>query len=429
MRLQSDLTFSTQPTSSAAPWLALCCLLGALAYLPILNNGFIADDYVILHRIDILKTHPFYLYQVPPENFRSVSYVIFGLLKAVAGYHAWVFYVLNVGLHLANIVLLFKLLRIVLEDEVRVRLAVLLFAVFQAPQEAVMWLAAMNETTLFFFALLSLLFWSQGRRGVAALAYTLALFSKESAIIIPVFIVLLDLYLRRQLVWRRYMVLAIPSAVFVAIFLFTVSDNFMLTSGTYSFRFGAIRVLGTTLHRLLWPWFYIFLTLVWIKMRRLPSFRFVAGYLGAAIIAMLPYMFIAYQTSLQSRQLYLASAVLMILFATLLRPLHGTPVLSIGLLAFVSFNVGYLWFTKDAQFEERAAPTTQLISILRQHRPQKTVVMNFAYPFPEIATSAVLAVPGWQVGLLSVGEHEAPCTECLKLEWNSHTHQYESTTR
>jgi len=33
----------------------LACVLGALAYLPILNNGFIADDYVILKRIDMIS--------------------------------------------------------------------------------------------------------------------------------------------------------------------------------------------------------------------------------------------------------------------------------------------------------------------------------------------------------------------------------------
>ena len=131
------MRFATDPT---ARWLILCCLLAVFAYTPSFNNGFIADDYVILHRTDILKTNLFYLYQVPPENFRFVSYVIFGLLKTLAGYHAWLFYAFNIGLHLANIVLLFRLLQIVLNDDVTARLAVLLFAVFQAPQEAIMWL-------------------------------------------------------------------------------------------------------------------------------------------------------------------------------------------------------------------------------------------------------------------------------------------------
>src|SRR6476659_8572524 len=85
-----------------AIWIAFCCVLAAAAYLPILNNGFIADDYVILKRIEILKTQPLYLFQVPPENFRFVSYLAFGFFKAVAGYHAWPLYAFNIALHLAN---------------------------------------------------------------------------------------------------------------------------------------------------------------------------------------------------------------------------------------------------------------------------------------------------------------------------------------
>src|SRR5262249_12048955 len=97
----------------SARWLSLFCFLAAFAYLPILNNGFIADDYVILKRIEILKIQPLYLYSVPPENFRLSSYLVFGVLKEIFGYHAWPFYAVNIGLHLANIVLLFQLLRII----------------------------------------------------------------------------------------------------------------------------------------------------------------------------------------------------------------------------------------------------------------------------------------------------------------------------
>src|SRR5437868_3685768 len=103
-------------------WLALSCLIAVLAYLPALNNGFIADDYVILKRVEILKAQPLYLYQVPPENFRLVSYFIFGALKQLAGYEAWAFYAFNIALHLANIILLWRLLRLVIEEERTARL-------------------------------------------------------------------------------------------------------------------------------------------------------------------------------------------------------------------------------------------------------------------------------------------------------------------
>jgi hypothetical protein len=232
------------------------------------------------------------------------------------------------------------------------------------------------------------------------------------------------LYMQRKPVWQTYLFLAVPSAGFLVIFLLTATHNFLLATGSYSIGPGAILVVGKTLHRLLWPWFYIFLILTWVTTRRTVSLSRLCWFLFGVIVMMLPYMFIAYQNSLQSRQLYLASAVLATLFAWLLRPLYPRPVLSIAVFAFVVFNVGYLSIRKDAQFEERAAPTTQLVNVLRQHSPRKTVITNFPYPYPEIATASALAVPGW-AGLVLVGEPGANCTDCLQLQWNTKERTYE----
>jgi len=419
------MLFGTDHFNRANIWLGLCCCIAAVAYLPVLNNGFIADDYVILQRTQFLQTEPLYLYQVPPENFRFVSYLVFGVLKGLAGYQAWLFYAVNLGLHIANVILFGRFLRTLIEDEWTVRLAMLLFAVFQAPQEAVMWLAAMNETTLFFFTLLTLLAWSRKRYVFAAMWYLCALFSKESAIIIPVLILLLDWYQHRRLPGKRHLLLLLPSAVFAAIFLTTVSNNFMLTNRSYAFGLQAIPVIAVSLHRLAWPWIYVVIVLAWVKTRRLPSLPVVAAYLGLVAVMMLPYAFIVYQTSLPSRQLYLASAVLMTMFAVLTKPLRGSPILKVLVVSFVGFNIAYLWLRKDGQFEERAAPTTQLIQMMRRQQPQKIVIRNFAYPYPEIATATTLAVPGWSPGLISTEDRETLCDGCLELLWNKGELRYD----
>jgi hypothetical protein len=345
-------------------------------------------------------------------------------LKAVAGYHAWPFYAFNIALHLVNIVLLWQLLRLLLEDEMVASLSVLLFAVFQAPQEAVMWLAAMNETTLFLFTILALLFWIRQRYGLATLAYAFALFSKESAVVVPLLIVLVDWYQGRAFRWQRYALLLIPSLGFLAIFAYTLSKNFMLTNRSYALSVNAALVLLKSVHRLIWPWFYIIVAVLWIQMRKLPSVRTLAGYFGAIVVTMLPYMFIAYQSSLPSRQLYLPSAVLMTMFAVILRPMKGSQLQKFVVGAFILFNVGYLWWRKDGQFEGRAAPTTQLIDALRSQRPQRTAIQKFAYPYPEIATSAVLAVPGWDPNLVQIDEDPVQC-HCLILVWDQSHNRYE----
>ena len=400
-------------------------LLAVIAYAPALNNGFVADDYVILQRIDMMKVQPLYLFRVPPENFRIVSYAVFGFLKSLVGYDARFFYAVNIAIHAANVALFWQFLAFVLNDEFVSRTAAVLFAVFQAPQEAVMWLAAMNETTLAFFALLTLLMWWQKRYVMATAAYAIALFSKESGFVILLLIALVELKQQQWKPFRAYALLLIPTAIFVAIFLSTLSTNFMITNGSYTLGTHAILVLLLTLHRLVWPWLYIVLLLVWITrpatffrqtLPRLPL------YLACIVVPMLPYMFIAYQRSLPSRQLYLCSAVMMGVFALLLKPLERTTLFRIFMIAFVGFNIGYLWIRKDAQFEDRAAPTTQLIAALGRHTPQRTLVLNFAYPYPDIARAAALAVPGWRPDLIVVNE---PCGDCLQLRWNAREKRYE----
>src|SRR2546425_9541625 len=98
-------------------------LLPVIAYAPALNNGFIADDYVILQRVDLMKVRPLYLFRVPPENFRFVSYSIFAFLKSVVGYDARFFYAVNIAIHVVNIMLFRQLLSFVINDDFVVRTA------------------------------------------------------------------------------------------------------------------------------------------------------------------------------------------------------------------------------------------------------------------------------------------------------------------
>jgi len=403
----------------------LACALAVVAYAPAVNNGFIADDYVILQRIDLMKLQPLYLFHVPPENFRIVSYGVFAFLKSLVGYDARFFYAANIALHIANILLFHRLLKLVVKDDFVAHTATILFSVFQAPQEAVMWLAAMNETTMAFFALIALLMWWRKQYAVAAVAYAIALFSKESGVVILLLIALLDLKQRQRKPYRAYAFLLIPTAIFAAIFLSTLRFNFMITNHSYAIGFQAVLVLLLSLHRLVWPWLYIIVVMVWITNRTLTRWNKIPFYLGCVIVPMLPYMFIAYQRSLPSRQLYLSSAVLMTAFALLLRPLEHSRLLQVFLVAFVCFNIGYLWVRKDAQFEDRAAPTTQLIEALRAHAPQPALVVDFAYPYPDIARAAALAVPGWKPEFILINESRDRCEHCLKLRWNAHEKQYE----
>src|SRR5437868_1593909 len=87
--------------------LAAICVV---TYLPALNNGFIADDYVYLEWATKLKTDIWFLFRIPPNNFLLTSFIVFLLLKSAFGYRSEIFYAFNILLHLTNCILLWRVM-------------------------------------------------------------------------------------------------------------------------------------------------------------------------------------------------------------------------------------------------------------------------------------------------------------------------------
>ena len=399
--------------------------LAAVAYFPILNNDFIADDYVVSENADALKADPLHLFRIPPENFRTTIHVTFGLLKAVAGYNATLYYAFNIALHATNILLLGYFLRLLAADPRVVFLATSFFAVLQAPQEAVMWLSGMTESLLAFFILLTLISWTKGRPILATFCFVGALFSKESAVVVLAAIPLLQIYRGKRPFTREYGLLLIPTVLAAIIFLATWKTNPMISFGLHKISGNALLVLGKSLHRLLWPWFYVLLFLNWLAVRSLTGWKTVGLLLGVVLLLMSPYMFITYGTALPSRNLYLASAALMTLFAVMVAHMKRSPLATVFVIVFISFNIGYLWIRKDPQYVERAVPTTELLKALKNHRPERILVLGFPYANVEIARAAAMAAPGWNHDLVVIDVPPSECSECPRLVWDARLGSYE----
>jgi hypothetical protein len=399
------------------PLLATACFA---AYLPAFNNGFIADDYVILEWAGKFFAHPGFLFTVPPQNFRMTSYVVFEVLKRAFGYQAWIWYLVNTAFHFIACVLLWRLL-IRVEDRFTASLATLLFAVFQAPQEAVMWLAAMNETLSAIFILATLILWTREKHGFALLCYALALISKESAPIVLFLLPLLQWRLRKPLFPRAYFLYFAPTALFGIVFLETWAANSMIHYQIYAVTPFALVVLLITLHRLLWPWMYVFLAMamIWGSMRL--NARSLATALGVIAVPMLPYIFLTYDKHLPSRQLYLACMVFMVIVAWLIQRVKVPELRTAAVTVFCLWNVFYIWTTKDRQFLERAAPTTELLHVLESRQPTHIRIEGFAYPEGDIAKDVSFLVPGWTRDMIEVG---GSCTDCLIFKWNPVSKKY-----
>ena len=393
----------------------LILLAATIAYLPALNNNFIADDWVILHRVDVLRVDPLYLSESVPENFRFTSYLVFGLLKRLFGYDAAPYYIFNILLHAVNCLLLSSIVRKVSGDVSTAWLGSAFFAVFQAPQEAVAWLAAMNETLSAFFVFLTVLFWFQRRHGLAGLSFIAAVYSKESAVMLIVLLPLVEWIRGQRPVWRDYWILALPAALFSIFFLLTLSANFQVGQGTYVLSFRGALVLVKSLHRLFWPWGYLVIVAVIVSHRGQLSRRFL-GWAALIPLAMLPYIFVSYTSNIPSRQTYLASAVFTPLLAAGILSLN-TKALRTGLAAaFLVFNTVYMWTVKDTQMEARALPTTALLEALREQRPQEVRIRAFEYPVDLIAKGVAVSLPGWKWDQVDLADER--CPGCLVLEWD-----------
>jgi len=403
---------------SFALLLALLCLA---AYAPVLNNGFIADDYVLLEWSERLKQDFFFLFTIPPMNFRTTSIALYGLLKSVFGFRYEFFYAFNILLHFINAFLFSRLLMLTTRDKVVAFAGAAMFAVFQAPQEAVMWITGMGETLQGLFVLCTLLAWLKHRYFWSAVFFFLALFSKESALMVLALVPALQWQQRKKLFPPAYGILLIPVAIFGAVFLHTWSTNHFIQKNVYVIGPQAAMVVGRTLLRLLWPWLVVILVLFRIDLRRWPKARPMGAAIAAVTLTLLPYMFLTYSGYLPSRQVYTASMVFVWLLAWLYAQLQNPKLRIAFASAFLVVNLSYLWFQKDRQFELRAAPTNELLKLLRSHQPTQILIFDFPYREPDVPKDVSFLVPGWTRDLVGVYGTGESCTDCLILHWDAQT--------
>jgi len=415
-----SIDFLPRTPAMIAAALALLC---AIAYLPALNNGFISDDYVILSRASGSGAELSDLFRMVPERFRITTYLAFGVLKSLFGYHAAAFYCFTILLHFANSVLMWKLLGCVTGSLRVAVLGAMIFAVGQSPQEGVMWLAAMNEELLTLFVQATLLLWLRKRYPWSAAACVGAFFSKEPAAVILLLLPLTEFAARRRFVVRHQILyIAVPAVVLGLVFFLSLSNNALVQSGLYGLGGRALLVWLNSLHRLMFPWGYL-AVLLWFIVRR---GVWPAG-AGAGLVwmtaALLPYIFLTYQNHVPSRHMYLASIGFAWALAEIVREIRVEKLRSVFVAALIVMNVGYLWIVKDRQYEQRAAPTSRLIQQLAGRPPEPVLVEAFPLN-PWVAKETARLLPGWDPQMIRVNEPRENCPACLILIWDPLSEQY-----
>ena len=249
------------------------------------------------------------------------------------------------------------------------------YAVHDGHQEAVIWFSAINELLQFALGVWALLCWrwAVDRGGwtghvPGVLLFALALISKESAVILlPLFVLAAPAQKR----WRSLPQLT-PYALLAVLALASVvlsrGESFRFDDGSFSLTAPFWATLPRSVFRLAWIWGLPAIGLL-LWERTVESWKIVGLTAMWAVIAFLPYAFLTYSAAIPSRQTYLASAGLALLFgaaAARFGEMRGERALHWLLAIVLLHNCGMLWGRKRGQFLDRAEPTARIIELARQ---------------------------------------------------------------
>jgi hypothetical protein len=316
----------------------------------------------------------------PLYRCRATSIVLTRLVDEFFGPWPFAHKLLNLLFHLANASLVgFAASRIPGLARSTPWIAAALFACIEILQEAVIWVAALPELLVFCFVMLALLAWqravdSRDARwlAAAALAFILALLSKESAV---VFVPLAaGWWLWRDRQWRAPIlalaVFTVMSLGYAAAIFAAKSTHLHLGDGTFSLSAPFWITLPVTIGRLLFPFGWVSLAVLalleWKRSRRV--------LLLCALwipVTLAPYAFLAYMTRIPSRHTYFAAAGVALLIAAgveLLRRHRGMVPAALFLALFMAGNAGYLWTKKYNQYLRRIAPTERFLNTVKDRK-------------------------------------------------------------
>ncbi|MBM3785224.1 MAG: glycosyltransferase family 39 protein, partial [Acidobacteria bacterium] len=297
--------------------LLLLAALSLLAYWPFLSLPYISDDYIQLdlgRRYGPIDAWPA-LAGDALYRCRATSIVLTFWTEQLFGRDNLVLNVSSLVLHVFNSLLLFALgawRRVGYKVSFA---AACIFAVYQRPQEAVVWYAALPELLVFTFVVLGLYAWIQfiqrSQRywfAFTAVAFILALLSKESGVVLVPLAA--GVACIERMPWRRAALCLLPLAAIAVIYYFAAREasatHLHFNDGTFVLSWSFVPVIVRSVGRMFWVWGLIAsLYLLYANRARFASI------IGAALvwmaIALGPYAFLTYQGAVPSRHTYLAS--------------------------------------------------------------------------------------------------------------------------
>jgi len=401
-------SFAFFTTAMDRPSLAIAFTIVALScilYVPFLRLPLLPDDYlqITLARKwgPVREWHS--LFDDPLFRNRATSIILTYWTDLVFPLSRLAFGVSSILLHAVNGLLVYS---IGTARSIGWRLSAIMAIVFvlqERHHEAVIWYAALPELLVFFFALSALLLWMHWLRsqrlsivlwGGVLTCFVLALLSKESAVAIASLMIVMAVVEHASV--RRAIVGLLPIAIVAGVFALSVfsgrNQNHHFTDGTFALQTGFIKTAFLSAGRGLWVWGWISLGALRLLGVRNRSLLFAAC--SWILMALLPYSFLTYMTTVPSRHHYLAgvgySLIVALALSALLERTRSAKLVVTCIVVIGVHHSSYLWTSKYRQFDKRSEPIEAFIHYV-QDEPQRPIHVGCAdYFFEEARRAAYL---------------------------------------
>lgn len=223
---------------------AIASLLGILAifiYWRMVDNFFYYDDFDWLDKVRGLGQKPLSILNPvvhpPTSYFSPLIYIVFWINYSLFGLDPFAYHLLSLILHILNSCLVVYLTFSISNNLTLAILAGLFFTTSFAITDAVLWPAAYVDIMMFFFFILSLIFFAaylknQNKYGylLCLIFFILSLSAKGTALVLPISLFLIERYLAppsSTFKMLKYMPFALIAAVYLALTRHYSSVNFM----------------------------------------------------------------------------------------------------------------------------------------------------------------------------------------------------------
>jgi hypothetical protein len=416
-----------------------------------LDNFFISDDFTLMRFMQALDLNPLYIWQAPSssEFFRIASYVYFWVCFHIFGLNAKPFYWTGIGLHAIISVLVFLWVFRVCRNRLAAWVSALFFSAYAIHQEAVMWISAANELILVLNCLVFLLLWEHYldatgkhiRYALALAALSIALFSKEAAVVLAplAFLRLLGRgHSASESFWKSIPLLTMVAA-YAALWLSQAYRNFFITDHHYVIGSQFFTVYSRSLANLIAA--LIPFAALFAFTRSLPdNWNWKRPFLFFSVfvpLSVLPFSFLTYSNYIPSRNMYFPSIGVSALIGILFAILYGQSGSAAArracvflLIGSLGWNVYNICLKHAPEYARRAAPTTQLIEVLRgletEAQAQELPAFRVCqFPLhPSIGVEVVRFFTNLKPDNVVFSNNDCDATKGIVLRWDKKSERY-----